>query len=134
VLPNGTGWLDRFRLEACTANDFLIDRDAQRRMEDYTGIMGTLVQDQAVTTSMGAIYDRSSEHLGTSDSMIIQVRRRLLRAAQALEDHGLTPPAVDTPDVFLVRSGSAIIAENVNWEDAVRPLFGPQGANAQLVS
>lgn len=32
--------------------------------------------------SLGAIYDRSSEHLGTSDSGIIRARRNLLLAAR----------------------------------------------------
>ena len=34
------------------------------------------------------IYDRSKEHLGTTDSMVIAVRRMLLRAAKNLRDEG----------------------------------------------
>ena len=40
-------------------NDYQIDRDKQRRSEDYTGIPGIHTQDQAITESMGPIYDRS---------------------------------------------------------------------------
>ena len=33
-----------------------------------------------MTGSMGPIYDRSQEHLGTTDAMVIRVRRRLIAA------------------------------------------------------
>src|SRR5262249_2454041 len=48
------------------ANDYLIDRDLQRGLT-YTGIWGVNDQDRAVQESMGPIYDRRQEHLGTSD-------------------------------------------------------------------
>jgi hypothetical protein len=51
------------------------------RTQSYTGIDGIHLQDQAITESMGAIVDRSQEHLGSSDAMIIRTRRRLIRAA-----------------------------------------------------
>ena len=37
---------------------------------------------------MGPIYDRTKERLGTSDTEIIQVRRRLIQAARELRDTG----------------------------------------------
>ena len=37
---------------------------------------------------MGAIYDRTQEHLGSSDQMVIRTRKRLIDAARALRDHG----------------------------------------------
>ena len=36
------------------------------------------LQDRAMTETMGPTYDRRREHLGTSDRMIIQVRKQLL--------------------------------------------------------
>ena len=62
-------------------NDYLIDREKQRT-ETYTGIDGIAQQDMAVTESMGDIYDRGQEHLGTSDRAIIRMRRLLIKAAQ----------------------------------------------------
>ena len=41
------------------------------------------------------IYDRSHEHLGTTDAMCIVVRRLLVNAARALRDKGQLPPNVD---------------------------------------
>jgi len=88
LLPNTSDWYGRFRLAANAANDYGIDREVQRRnagTNGFTGINGIGLQDQCVTESMGPIYDRSNERLGTSDSMIIRVRRRLLNAARALQ-------------------------------------------------
>ena len=54
------------------------DAQAQKSGGNYTGIAGIHAQDQAVTESMGPIYDRTQEHLGTTDAMVIRVRRRLI--------------------------------------------------------
>ena len=74
--PNSTDWLGRWRLIQTRENDYEIDREKQRSMASFTGIDGIHSQDQAITESMGPIYDRSHEHLATSDSMIIRTRRR----------------------------------------------------------
>jgi phenylpropionate dioxygenase-like ring-hydroxylating dioxygenase large terminal subunit len=122
VLPNTTDWYGRFRLDANASNDYRIDRDKQRRKEDYTGIPGIHTQDQAITESMGTILNRSSERLGTSDVMVIRVRRRLMEAARAFADRGLTPPGVDNPEVYRVRSGGAFLPKDANWLEATSEL------------
>ncbi len=116
-LPNTTEWLGRFRLALNSTNDYGIDREKQRRNEEYTGIRGIILQDQAITESQGGIYDRSTEHLGTSDTAIIQVRRRMLAAAAALE-RGVVPPGVDNPEVYGVRSGGIILPDEANWVES----------------
>ena len=103
-------------------NDYLIDRAAQRSGQSYTGIGGIHLQDQAVTESMGAIYDRTREHLGTSDGMIIRTRRRLLQVARDLREHGATPPGVDDPAVFGVRAGGVILKRDADWIAATEHL------------
>jgi phthalate 4,5-dioxygenase oxygenase subunit len=123
--PNTTDWLGRFRLSANASNDYMIDRDRQRRnagMDDFTGIQGIHLQDQAITESEGPIYDRSAEHLASSDMMIIRVRRRLLMAAHALAEQGVTPPGVDDPDVFGARAGGAFLPKDVDWLEATQEL------------
>jgi phenylpropionate dioxygenase-like ring-hydroxylating dioxygenase large terminal subunit len=125
MLPNTTDWYGRFRLAANGSNDYMIDRDKQRRnagMDDYTGIQGIHLQDQAITESEGALYDRSTEHLASSDMMIIRVRRRLLLAAQALAEQGLTPPGVDDPEVFGARAGGVFLPADADWLDATAEL------------
>src|SRR5579864_3850751 len=122
LLPNTTDWYGRFRLDANATNDYKIDRDKQRRKEDYTGIPGIHTQDQAITESMGTIYNRSQERLGTSDVMVNRVRRRLMEAARAFAERGVTPPGVDNPEVYRVRSGGAYLPRDANWIEATTEL------------
>src|SRR5437870_13398526 len=89
---------------------------------DYTGIAGIHTQDQAVTESMGVIYDRTQEHLGSSDAMVIRTRRRLLDAARALAERGTIPPGVDHPEVYRQRSGGAVLPEGTSWVEATAEL------------
>jgi phenylpropionate dioxygenase-like ring-hydroxylating dioxygenase large terminal subunit len=116
--PNTTDWYGRWRPVQNAANDYLIDRDAQRRDEIYCGISHIHMQDQAVTESMGDIVDHSFEHLAPSDQMITRTRRRLLMAARALRDHGIVPPCVDQPDLYTrIRSGERV-ARADDWQEA----------------
>jgi phenylpropionate dioxygenase-like ring-hydroxylating dioxygenase large terminal subunit len=120
--PNSSDWLGRWRLTQNRDNDYLVDREKQRRKESFTGIEGILTQDQAVTESMGPIYDRSHEHLGTSDSMVIRTRRRMLETVRALRDHGTLPPGADEPELYRQRSGGVILPREANWVEATREL------------
>jgi len=120
-LPNTTDWYGRFRCVANACNDYLIDRTAQRTTS-YTGIGAIFLQDQAVTESMGPIYDRANDRLGTSDTMVIRTRKRLLDAARALRDTGKVRPGVDDPGVYAVRSGGAVLPRGADWIEATRQL------------
>jgi phthalate 4,5-dioxygenase len=123
--PNTSDWHGRFRLAANGSNDYLIDRERQRHnrgMDDFTGIQGIHTQDQAITESEGPLYDRSSEHLASSDMMIIRVRRRLMTAAHALAEQGVTPPGVDNPDVFAARAGGTFLPRDADWLEATAEL------------
>ena len=119
--PDTTDWLGKFRLTQRRDNDYLIDRESQRA-DSFTGIAGIHQQDQAVTESMGPIYDRSQEHLGTSDAMVIRTRRRVINAARALQDSAATPPGVDSPEVYRHRSGGVILARDADWLEATKGL------------
>ncbi len=119
--PNGTGPLEKWRLIQDRENDYLIDREVQRA-RSFTGIDGIHTQDQAITESMGTIYDRTHEHLGTSDIMVIRTRRRVINAAKALRDRGVTPPGVDSPEVYRVRSGGVILPRDADWLEATTEL------------
>ena len=121
LLPNTTDWYGRFRLKANAANDYLIDREKQRSGE-FTGIAGVHTQDQAITESMGPIYDRGSEHLGAADAMVIRVRRALLDAVRALADKNVTPPGVDTPEIYRQRSGGVFLPQGADWLEATKDL------------
>ncbi len=120
--PNTSDWLGRFRMVSDSSNDYRIDRRWQRSGGDYTGIAGIHTQDQAITESMGPIFDRTREHLGSSDAMIIRTRRRLLEAARALAHSGTVPPGVDQPEIYRQRSGGIILPEGTNWAEATQEL------------
>jgi hypothetical protein len=123
--PNTSDWFGRFRFETDTSNDFQIDRALQRTGKGgggYTGISALLMQDAAMTTSMGPIFDRSKEHLGSTDAMVIQVRRRLLNAVKAHMERGATPSGVDDPQVYQVRSGGVFLPVGADWVEATREL------------
>jgi phenylpropionate dioxygenase-like ring-hydroxylating dioxygenase large terminal subunit len=123
-LPNAPDWYGRWRTKANLGNDFLIDRDQQRANAGnvgFTGLAGQL-QDQAIVESMGPVFDRSQEHLGTADAMIIRTRKRMLDAASALAERGTAPPGVDEPEVYRVRSGGVVLPVEADWIEATRGL------------
>ncbi len=121
TLPNTGDWYGRFRPIPNQNNDYLIDRKEQKSVS-YTGIGAIFMQDQAVTESMGPIYDRAEEHLGSSDQMVIRTRKRLIDAARALRDRGETPPGVDRPEVYGVRSGGVVLPRGADWLAATAEL------------
>jgi phthalate 4,5-dioxygenase len=123
--PRTTDWYGRHQPIVQPSNDFLIDREAQRANKGsagYTGVSGIAMQDAAVTSSMGPIYDRRQEHLGTSDVMVIRVRRRVIAAIQAHMKHGVTPPGVDDPAAYRVRSGGVLLPQGADWFESTREL------------
>jgi phenylpropionate dioxygenase-like ring-hydroxylating dioxygenase large terminal subunit len=124
TLPNTPDWYGRWRPVAHQGNDYLIDREAQRTVS-YTGIAEVFTQDSAVTESMGAISDRTLEHLASSDRMIAVTRRRLLDAVRAFRDHGTVPSLVDNPQVSTAaRSGDLIAPAGQAWLDAYEQTLG----------
>jgi phthalate 4,5-dioxygenase len=72
------------------ANDYLQDRVMQKSV-NFTGIEDFLNHDACATESMGAIFDRSQEHLGVSDKAVIAVRRFLINTVKELQN-GKEPP------------------------------------------
>jgi len=68
-----------------------------------------------MTETMGPIYDRSQEHLGTTDAMVIFARKLLLDAAKALRDQGAVPANVDDASLYRVRPASVILPEGESW-------------------
>jgi phthalate 4,5-dioxygenase oxygenase subunit len=105
------------------ANDYLIDRELQRSGISYTGIKGIAVQDIAVQESMGPIYDRTKEHLGTSDTAIIAARKLLMNAVRALKRG--TIPGLD-PASQRVRAASLILPRGVPFQEGAKDFLVAQ--------
>jgi len=83
---------------------------------------------------MGPIYDRTQEHLGSSDAMVIRTRRRAINAARALRDEGVVPPGVDSPAVYRCRSGGAILPRGADWLEATKELRQAFASPADVVA
>ena len=100
------------------ANNYLIDRQEQRT-RTFSGIRGIGEQDMAVQESPGPIVDRAREHLGTTDTAIIAMRRRLMRAAIALRE-GVDPPEAHSPQAYKVRSAAVVIKRDVEFAEGAK--------------
>jgi phthalate 4,5-dioxygenase oxygenase subunit len=79
------------------------------------------VQDGACQSGIRPIFDRSKEHLGSSDTGIVMTRRLLLEAVSAYRDRGIQPSGVTDPDIFMVRAVSLTLPETTSWADFGRP-------------
>ena len=64
---------------------------------------------------MGPIYNRTWEHLGTTDMGIIKVRKRLIDGAKDLADHGTTPAGASDPNQYAIRASSAVVERDGSW-------------------
>ncbi len=107
----------RYYTKANLHNDYLVDYNLQKELTVGIPFLGNL-QDRAMTETMGPIYDRTQEHLGTTDAMVIYVRRRLITAARALRDEGVRPANVDDPTMCRVRPASVLLPEGESWISA----------------
>ncbi|MGH7076451.1 MAG: Rieske 2Fe-2S domain-containing protein [Stellaceae bacterium] len=109
-----------FLTKANKRNDYMRDL-AEEKTTMFNGIpfIGNL-QDRAMTELMCAedgepLYDRTKEHLGSSDAQVALVRRQLLEAVTAHRDHGKPPANVDNVALDRVRSASHIFPAGGDW-------------------
>jgi len=73
-------------------NRYLQDRGELERNESYGGMgLHFPAQDAFAIESQGAIQDRTKEHLGSTDIVIIEVRKALLQAIKRMEETGEAP-------------------------------------------
>ena len=100
-------------------NDYWMDRQAQKEGRSFSGVPGFGMQDAAVQESQGVIADRSRENLTASDNFIILARRRLLKAAKALQQNGTQPPGIH-PITQRVRSAAIVLPFDVPFIDALK--------------
>lgn len=94
------------------------DRDAMRN-GSFSGLAGVQVEDFAVQESMGPIFDRSREHLGTSDAAVIRMRRLMLAAVKA-GPMGKSPGLAGGFDHSQIRAAEALIEPGARWQSVGR--------------
>ena len=98
---------------------------------DFTGITGIPTQDMAMWEGMGPIADRSTDHLGSSDTAIIQFRRQMVAAARTFAAGG---PAIGV-DLVVRRadltSFEGIVPKTADWRALSRRSAQPHLISAQ---
>ena len=103
------------------ANDYLIDRTAQKSGVIWSGITGNQEQDDMATASMGPAYDRSKETLVGTDGGVIATRQALLKAAadtaSATPVVGVSGSGYDAPGV------SVVLPRSADWVADVRAMM-----------
>ncbi len=109
-----------WRLKADVDNAWRRDHSLEKE-KLYVGIYSNPLQDSAVQVTMGAMYDRTKEHLGTTDKAIIAFRRIMIEAAKKLREHGELPPTVDNSALYRVRGTAARLPKDVPWVEATAP-------------
>ncbi|MEO8297711.1 MAG: Rieske 2Fe-2S domain-containing protein [Burkholderiales bacterium] len=101
------------------ANAYQFDYASQ--LSKYnSGLPGLWVQDAACQSGVATIYDRSKEHLGTSDTGIARTRRLLLDTVKKLRTENLRPATALRPEVYMVRAVSLTLPNGLNWAEAGR--------------
>ena len=110
----GSAWIPTARRE----NRYGWSRAAQDETY-FSGIEGIWKQDRAVTEGMGAIADRTREHLLPSDVAVVRLRRRLLAAAG---EAGGTP-ALESEPPFAYPT-VRLLPKSTSWEQLVEGIHG----------
>lgn len=103
-------------------NDYLIDREAQKQ-RTFTGIQGVSEQDAMIQDSQGFIADRTREHLGPTDTAIIEFRRLVLGGARNL-GAGVEPVAARDGAGYRVRGGSIVVDRRLSFTEVMLKRFG----------
>jgi phthalate 4,5-dioxygenase len=105
--------------EYTAENDYQIDRDTARH-GIFSGVSDFVSQDLMVTESMGPIYDRTQEKLGTTDMAISRMRHILISAAKGLAA-GKEPPAVGERDYRGIFGAEKILESGEDWRVLATP-------------
>ena len=86
----------------------------------YSGIADFRSQDAMATETAGPVFDRTREHLGSTDVALIRFHRQLIRAAKALAADGDAagaglPALGGSGDFQAIRGAEKILADGEDW-------------------
>lgn len=83
----------------------------------YSGLRGVQIEDAVAQASMGAISDRSSEFLGSSDVAVVRMRRLLLQSVRNFKESANPPLGLAEPVAYReLRGEEKIIPLNTAWQ------------------
>ena len=99
-------------------NNWLQDRAAMEAGQSASGLRGVQVEDAVIQESMGPIYDRSMEHLGTTDIAVVRMRSLLLRSVRGFVREEKTPLGLNKKIPYeRLRGEEAIISRETTWQE-----------------
>lgn len=107
------------RFMATFDDKFWQDRAAMRERRSWSGFHGITQEDAVISTSMGPIYDRSTEHLVAADAAIVRLRQRLMDAVRMTEA-GEPPMGSQIADMTHMRGFDLNLGEGETWRDHAR--------------
>ena len=103
------------------SNDYNADPDFLPNAPPWQRVTTIQEQDLSMMENLGpsSLFDRTKEHLGSSDIAVIRVRRRLIAAARNRAKDGARPGT--DPSSYGVRQISTLLpASTESWLDAVK--------------
>ena len=101
-------------------NNWMQDREAMRR-SSFTGLTLFIPEDIAMAESVGAIYDRSEEHLVPADTAIVGIRRILIEMARDVQA-GRKPIGIrSSVDTAKIGCWEARLDGNAHWTKVLIP-------------
>jgi len=103
-----------FQFEGSWDNHFHQDREAMHSRASWSGFHGITQEDAVISTSMGPVYDRSTEHLVAADAAIVRLRQRLLESVRRSEA-GEDPIGLNLEDLTHMRGFDVDINEGESW-------------------
>jgi phthalate 4,5-dioxygenase len=104
-----------YKLRRNRENDYEIDRSLQKT-KTFTGITGINTQDFALQECMETITDRTKEHLGRSDRVIVLLRKILLDSVARVE-RGEAPLGLDPATYRDVRAIDRRVRADAPWRE-----------------
>jgi phthalate 4,5-dioxygenase len=114
-----------FRLSREAANRYQQDRDSMQS-KTFTGMgLNFQAHDAFATESQGAVQDRTTEHLVSSDKAIVAARKLLLSGIEEVKrgrnprHHISDPRANHFPHLMVV---SEVIPNSIHWKDYAKKL------------
>jgi len=109
---------NNFCADLGTADNMWHQDRAAMKAGHWSGIVRSVpYEDFAIQEAMGTIVDRSREYLGSSDSVIIRVRRTLIEAARAYERGAPAIGLAGDADYGRIRALSMKFSRQQNWRD-----------------
>jgi phthalate 4,5-dioxygenase len=97
----------------CRENGYRQNRAGMRARETFSGLSNVVIEDIAVTETMGAISDRTLEHLVPSDAAVARARSALIRNARRVEK-GEDPAGVNLERV--PAAGQGFVSRDAPWQ------------------